>query len=148
MGLPKVAQNFRFFRLRGQNHDWCVDISKKHERLSRQLSQLFIFSDTLKTVKRWRSTSGLNLSFGPARFSLTLLLKTTLTVEKKITLLKPYQPQWRHLTTISFWLYIKIFVSNRLEPKITSYLSSFISFCWKAPINSILLVKLSPCSYI
>ena len=48
-------------------------------------------------LKLWKDEGQLatliNLSFGPAPFSLILPLKATLTVEKKITLLKPYRSQ-------------------------------------------------------
>ena len=61
LSLPKVARNFSSFRLRSQNDDWCVDISKKGVGISRQLSQLLIFSDMFEIVKRWKSTADLNL---------------------------------------------------------------------------------------
>ena len=61
LSLPKVAPNLSSLRLRSQNDDWCVDISKKGVRISRQLSQLLIYSDIFQIVKRWKSTASLNL---------------------------------------------------------------------------------------
>ena len=100
-----------------------VDISKKHERLSRQMSQLFIFWDIFKTVKKNKLSGSIFLVL-PGFFCHCLLRRLQLWGKNNHD----------------------IFLPLYLNPVSNSYFSSFISFCCKAPINSTLLVKLA--SYI
>ena len=107
-----------------------VDISKKHERLSRQMSQLFIFWDIFKTVKKNKLSGSIFLVL-PGFFCHCHLRRLQLWGKNNHDIFLP--------------LYLNP-VSNRREPKNKFLLFKFYFILLQSSKNSILLVKLA--SYI